>query len=98
MEERLVELNAVRAPEEARGLVRWLRPEFHNPQGQAATQPELAIAAEPAAKAKANSPEPEPWCQRRRTFGGQWHPSFSLPMLEGQCRIWMSGCNSLAGG
>lgn len=31
--ERLVALNAERAAEEARGLVRWLRPEFQNPAG-----------------------------------------------------------------
>lgn len=31
--ERLVALNKVRATEEARGLVRWLRLEFQNPQG-----------------------------------------------------------------
>ncbi|MEJ5209576.1 DNA methyltransferase [Denitratimonas sp. CY0512] len=30
--ERLVALNAERAAEEARGVVRWLRPEFQNPQ------------------------------------------------------------------
>lgn len=30
--ERLVALNAERAAEEARGLVRWLRPDFQNPQ------------------------------------------------------------------
>jgi len=33
---RLVALNAERAEEEARGLVRWLRPEFQNPGGRAA--------------------------------------------------------------
>ena len=38
--ERLVALNAQRAAEEARGLVRWLRPEFQNPS--AATVPEQA--------------------------------------------------------
>lgn len=31
--ERLVALNKERAAEEARGLVRWLRPEYQNPQG-----------------------------------------------------------------
>jgi len=31
--ERLVALNADRAAEEARGLIRWLRPEYQNPQG-----------------------------------------------------------------
>ncbi len=36
---RLVALNAERAAEEARGLVRWLRPEFQNPDGRAARPP-----------------------------------------------------------
>ncbi|EAQ07201.1 class I SAM-dependent DNA methyltransferase [Yoonia vestfoldensis] len=34
---RLVDLNRTRAAEEARGLVRWLRPEYQNPAGHAAT-------------------------------------------------------------
>ncbi len=34
---RLVALNAERALEEARGRIRWLRPEFQNPQGAATT-------------------------------------------------------------
>jgi hypothetical protein len=43
--ERLVALNAERAAEEARGLVRWLRPEFQDPKGKSAApvQPNLAI-------------------------------------------------------
>lgn len=32
---RLVDLNRSRAAEEARGLVRWLRPDYQNPQGRA---------------------------------------------------------------
>ncbi len=36
--ERLVALNAKRAAEEAQGTIRWLRPEFQNPQ-QAAAEP-----------------------------------------------------------
>jgi hypothetical protein len=32
---RLVDLNRERAAEEARGLVRWLRPDYQNPQGRA---------------------------------------------------------------
>lgn len=36
--ERLVALNAERAAEEARGLVRWLRPEFQNPAGGTTVQ------------------------------------------------------------
>lgn len=34
---RLVELNAARAAEEARGLVRWLRPDYQNPGANATT-------------------------------------------------------------
>ena len=51
--ERLVALNHERAAEEARGHVRWLRPEFQNPDGvQAETkaqQGEIDLAAAPAA-------------------------------------------------
>lgn len=36
--ERLVELNAERASEEARGVIRWLRPEFQNPSTQVAPE------------------------------------------------------------
>jgi hypothetical protein len=46
--ERLVALNAERAAEERRGLIRWLRPEFQNPTGaKAETQEKLATADEP---------------------------------------------------
>ncbi len=62
--ERLVALNAERAAEEARGLIRWLRPDFQNrPQqtqqaidieessdDEAATTKPLAKAKEPAKK------------------------------------------------
>jgi hypothetical protein len=33
---RLVDLNRERAAEEARGLIRWLRPDYQNPEGRAA--------------------------------------------------------------
>jgi hypothetical protein len=46
--ERLVALNAERAAEEKRGLIRWLRPEFQNPSGaKAATQEKFAATDEP---------------------------------------------------
>ncbi|WP_246262264.1 hypothetical protein [Aromatoleum evansii] len=58
---RLVELNAQRAAEEARGLVRWLRPDYQNPGAAtapqqveaelgAADEAEAAPAAAPAGK------------------------------------------------
>jgi hypothetical protein len=44
---RLVDLNRERAAEEARGVIRWLRPEFQNPGGtKAATQAALPIETE----------------------------------------------------
>jgi hypothetical protein len=50
--ERLVALNSERAAEEARGLVRWLRPEFQNPAGDAAPdQAELDTGGEEGAGA-----------------------------------------------
>jgi restriction-modification enzyme MmeI-like protein len=43
--ERLVALNHERAEEEKRGIIRWLRPEFQNPQGvKTATQASLVEA------------------------------------------------------
>jgi len=60
---RLVELNAQRAAEEANGYIRWLRPEYQNPdatdksdnKAQVASQGELAVetgAPTPATKVK----------------------------------------------
>jgi MmeI, DNA-methyltransferase domain/MmeI, N-terminal domain/MmeI, helicase spacer domain/MmeI, target recognition domain len=53
---RLVALNKERAEEEARGLVRWLRPEYQNPEGKTAAKSDTsemdlgpAVAAEKAA-------------------------------------------------
>jgi hypothetical protein len=52
--ERLVALNAERAAEERRGLIRWLRPAFQNPTGaKAATQEKLATTDEPEEAAPA---------------------------------------------
>jgi len=47
---RLVELNRERAEEEKRGIIRWLRPEYQNPDGaQAASTSQGALAIEPEA-------------------------------------------------
>ncbi|HEX8254679.1 MAG TPA: DNA methyltransferase [Thermoanaerobaculia bacterium] len=59
--ERLVALNAERAAEERRGLVRWLRPEFQNPAGTAAaSQTRIEIEAPVPAEAAAARELP-PW-------------------------------------
>jgi len=68
---RLVALNAERAEEEARGLVRWLRPEFQNPAGRAAASSEAQgrlidetddgeATPPPAARAKGGTKTPWP--------------------------------------
>ena len=54
--ERLVALNAERAAEEHRGLIRWQRPDFQNPDTGQKKQKDLAIVTDdgqPAKKSKA---------------------------------------------
>ncbi len=46
--ERLVALNAERAAEEARGHVRWLRPEFQNPAAAGLTPEQAGLVPDPA--------------------------------------------------
>jgi hypothetical protein len=63
---RLVRLNAERAAEEARGLVRWLRPELQNPQGSRQampTQGAIGGQAENEAASPAAAPR-RPWPAR----------------------------------
>ena len=58
--ERLVALNHQRAEEERRGIVRWLRPEFQNPEGRT----QQAIATEPEetpAEVKKAAAAKQPW-------------------------------------
>lgn len=58
--ERLVALNAERAEEEKRGIIRWLRPEFQNPAGaQQAVQQGLVDVAPEAAAAVSPKAKPE---------------------------------------
>ena len=64
--ERLVALNAERAAEEARGLVRWLRPEFQNPAGPRAPehvpeQEELPTDEDEVVAAHVVAAKPMPW-------------------------------------
>ena len=60
--ERLVALNAERAAEEERGLIRWLRPEFQNPQGaQSERQEELELPAEAATPTAAKPKQKTTW-------------------------------------
>jgi hypothetical protein len=58
--ERLVALNQQRAEEERRGLIRWLRPEFQNPEGR--TQQAIAAGeTETPTTAKKAETTKRPW-------------------------------------
>ncbi len=57
--ERLVALNRERAAEESRGLVRWLRPAYQNPEGLGAEQLAARVAGTVAVSAK--KAEKQPW-------------------------------------
>lgn len=58
--ERLVALNAERAEEEKRGIIRWLRPEFQNPAGTSAvaTQTTMTLPRVPSEGPKAKEEKP----------------------------------------
>lgn len=53
-------LNHQRAEEERRGLIRWLRPEFQNPDGRT-QQAMAAVAAATPAKTKTAEAAKQPW-------------------------------------
>ncbi len=55
---RLVALNAARAEEEKRGMVRWLRPEYQNPNGTAQSGFDLGVIPKKVEKIKR---EKQPW-------------------------------------
>ncbi|MGI8727921.1 MAG: class I SAM-dependent DNA methyltransferase [Solirubrobacterales bacterium] len=59
--ERLVALNAERAAEEKRGLIRWLRPEFQNPDNKGQDiQQQIEGASLEAVPSKAATPDGKP--------------------------------------
>ena len=75
--ERLVALNAERAAEERRGMVRWLRPEFQNPQagGQTALDSGEEAAAPTAAASKEKLPWPKALADQAKAARPRWPPS-----------------------
>jgi hypothetical protein len=84
--ERLVDLNHERAEEEKRGLIRWLRPEFQNPQGQQQQQIDLADTDDDdaATKAAKGKPKPIPKAEKR-----DWPKT--LPERVGKVRDVLAG-------
>jgi hypothetical protein len=84
--ERLVALNHERAEEEKRGLIRWLRPEFQNPQGQSQQQIDLGQddEEETATKATKGKPKPIPKAEKR-----DWPKT--LPERVGEVREVLAG-------
>ncbi|HYO75697.1 MAG TPA: DNA methyltransferase, partial [Thermoanaerobaculia bacterium] len=59
--ERLVALNAERAEEERRGIIRWLRPEFQNPGGAAAAQQAITATGTDAPETAAVEKQARVW-------------------------------------
>ncbi|WP_243294395.1 hypothetical protein [Geothrix mesophila] len=60
--ERLVALNQERAAEEARGLVRWLRPEYQAPEAaQVVATALLPEETDFKSAVSGSAPEPQPW-------------------------------------
>jgi hypothetical protein len=71
---RLVDLNRERAREESQGLIRWLRPDYQNPQGKAAVakgeQADMDLGTAPsAAKAAWPKTTPEQFAAVQKTLG-----------------------------
>jgi hypothetical protein len=63
--QRLVALNAERAEEERRGLIRWLRPEYQNPQGHEQTGFKTEVeASEAPIEADTTTATKQPWPER----------------------------------
>ncbi len=96
--ERLVALNAERAEEEKRGLVRWLRPEFQNPAGEkAAVQGE--IDTDPAEE-KGVAPvaaKPVPWPKSlpdRIALVRDWSLRLRAPVTSTEAAGSFSGARS----
>lgn len=84
--ERLVDLNHERAKEEKRGLVRWLRPEYQNPQGQQQQQIDLTGPDddEGTTKGGRGKPKPIPKAEKR-----DWPKT--LPERVGRVREVLAG-------
>ena len=87
---RLVALNAERAAEERRGLVRWLRPDFQNPGGTGAVQGEAEILASPpdAAGPKPDWPKtlPEQFQSLRSALATRPGPVGAADLAKGFAR------------
>ena len=59
--QRLVDLNHERAEEESRGNIRWLRPEFQNPDGETQTAFDETSKTKPKKKSSAAKIKKQPW-------------------------------------
>jgi hypothetical protein len=87
---RLVALNAERAAEERRGLVRWLRPDFQNPGGTGAVQGEAEsdTNAPISTSAKPNWPKslPEQFQALRSALASRSAPASAADLAQGLTR------------
>ncbi len=99
--EKLVELNAERAAEEAQGKIRYLRPDFQNPQGTKIkpVQKDLGIPAEPEPiqKKPALKTKKQPWpkslSERFQAVRGMLEQA-GAPLSPEDCRQRFSRANA----
>ena len=84
---RLVALNAERAAEEARGLVRWLRPEYQAPQAAGVAAAEVAEATEEGEAAEGLTPAAGAASRVRSSRGPTGWPS-RQPRCELRSSSW----------
>jgi hypothetical protein len=88
--QRLVDLNAERAAEERRGLIRWLRPDFQNPgqhptgADQVQTEAELTAATPTASGPKPNWPKtlPDQFQALRTTLAARPGPQSAADLAQ----------------
>jgi hypothetical protein len=88
---RLVSLNAERAAEEHRGLVRWLRPDFQSPGGAPATQGEAELVTTVPAAAAGPNPDwpktlPEQFQALRAALAARPGPAGAADLAQGFTR------------
>lgn len=84
--ERLVALNAERAEEERRGIVRWMRPEFQNPTGTAVSSQTAIALAESAPASEAAAREVPDWPRELREQVSAVRDLFTASQRDGAGR------------
>jgi hypothetical protein len=104
--QRLVDLNAARAAEEASGLVRWLRPEYQNPGGTTAQADDLGLVVPAESATPGTAQAKRPWPNGSRPGARYWlrsphrsrlrtsHPASPAPTPPTSASCWIPSSSS----